>query len=101
MHGLSRLSAWWVALGIDLERGRPGIPRTTERTNACIAISVWNCIRCCDVTDLYQAFSQRTGPGAIMDKSERLCCCSFWVHPNPQIHARLFTQANNLKTCNL
>jgi putative transposase len=22
--GLSRLSAWWVALGIDLERGRPG-----------------------------------------------------------------------------
>ena len=25
--GLSRLSAWWVALGIDLERGRPGHPR--------------------------------------------------------------------------
>jgi transposase InsO family protein len=24
--GLSRLSAWWVALGIDLERGRPGHP---------------------------------------------------------------------------
>ena len=28
-------------------------------------------VRCCDVADLYQAFSQRTGPGAIMDKSGR------------------------------
>src|SRR5690606_21286475 len=25
--GLSRLSAWWAALGIDLERGRPGKPQ--------------------------------------------------------------------------
>ena len=25
--GLSRLSAWWVMLGIDLERGRPGCPQ--------------------------------------------------------------------------
>ena len=25
--GLSRRSAWWVALGIDLERGRPGKPQ--------------------------------------------------------------------------
>lgn len=25
--GLSRLSAWWVPLGIDLERGRPGHPQ--------------------------------------------------------------------------
>jgi transposase InsO family protein len=25
--GLSRLSAWWVAWGIDLERGRPGCPQ--------------------------------------------------------------------------
>src|SRR6266404_3388509 len=25
--GLSRLSAWWVALGIDLQRGRPGHPQ--------------------------------------------------------------------------
>lgn len=25
--GLSRLSAWWVALGIELERGRPGKPQ--------------------------------------------------------------------------
>jgi transposase InsO family protein len=27
LHGLSRLSAWWVALGIDLERGRSGCPQ--------------------------------------------------------------------------
>src|SRR5207302_2368825 len=25
--GLSRLSVWWVALGIELERGRPGHPQ--------------------------------------------------------------------------
>jgi len=25
--GLSRLSAWWLALGIDLERSRPGCPQ--------------------------------------------------------------------------
>ncbi len=27
LHGLSRLSAWWVALGIDLERVRPAHPQ--------------------------------------------------------------------------
>jgi transposase InsO family protein len=27
LYGLSRLSAWWVALGISLERGRPGHPQ--------------------------------------------------------------------------
>src|SRR5205814_8032533 len=27
LFGLSRLSVWWVALGIDLERGRPGRPQ--------------------------------------------------------------------------
>src|SRR5438552_3977043 len=27
LWGLTRLSAWWVALGIDLERGRPGHPQ--------------------------------------------------------------------------
>ena len=27
VFGLSRLSAWWIALGIDLERGRPGHPQ--------------------------------------------------------------------------
>jgi len=27
LMGLSRLSAWWLALGIDLERSRPGCPQ--------------------------------------------------------------------------
>ncbi len=27
LMGLSRLSAWWLVLGIDLERGRPGCPQ--------------------------------------------------------------------------
>ena len=27
LFGLSRLSVWWVALGIDLQRGRPGHPQ--------------------------------------------------------------------------
>ncbi len=35
LHGLTRLSAWWLALGIDLERGRPGCPRIMAPTNAC------------------------------------------------------------------
>jgi len=25
--GLSKLSVWWMVLGIDLERGRPGCPQ--------------------------------------------------------------------------
>ena len=27
LHGLSRLSVWWLALGINLERSRPGCPQ--------------------------------------------------------------------------
>lgn len=27
LHGLTRLSAWWLANGIDLERSRPGCPQ--------------------------------------------------------------------------
>jgi hypothetical protein len=40
LHGLSRLSAWWVALGIDLERGRPAHPQDNgghERLHRSIA----------------------------------------------------------------
>jgi len=41
--GLSRLSAWWVALGIDLERGRPGHPQDNgahERMHVDLAADV-------------------------------------------------------------
>ena len=40
--GLSRLSVWWVALGIDLERGRPAHPRTTAPMSGCTWILVEN-----------------------------------------------------------
>jgi putative transposase len=41
--GLSRLSAWWVALGIDLERGRPGHPQDNgahERLHRDLSVEV-------------------------------------------------------------
>jgi hypothetical protein len=41
--GLSRLSAWWIALGIDLERGRPGHPQDNgahERLHRDISIEL-------------------------------------------------------------
>jgi putative transposase len=44
--GLSRLSAWWVALGINLERGRPGKPQDNgahERMHRDIRAEVQAC----------------------------------------------------------
>ena len=35
LFGLSRLSGWWLALGIDLERGRPGHPQDNGRMKEC------------------------------------------------------------------
>ena len=58
-------------------------------------------VRCCDVTDLYQAFSQRTGPGRLWISLSALFVAGFGYLPNPKINTRYFTQANNLKTCNL
>ena len=46
--GLSRLSAWWVALGIDLERGRPGKPQDNgahERMHRDIRQQLQSCAR--------------------------------------------------------
>src|SRR5207302_4350367 len=40
--GLSRLSVWWVALGIDLERGRPGHPQDNGAHERCIWTSAGN-----------------------------------------------------------
>ena len=51
--GLSRLSAWWVALGIDLERGRPGKPQDNgghERMHKDIRDE----LQCCAADDLEQ-----------------------------------------------
>ncbi|MBC2602908.1 integrase core domain-containing protein [Puniceicoccus vermicola] len=44
--GLTRLSAWWVALGIDLERGRPGKPQDNgghERMHLDISNELQSC----------------------------------------------------------
>ena len=44
--GLSRLSAWWLSLGISLERGRPGKPQDNgghERMHRDIAAEVQSC----------------------------------------------------------
>jgi transposase InsO family protein len=44
--GLSRLSAWWLSLGISLERGRPGKPQDNgghERMHRDIAAEVQAC----------------------------------------------------------
>jgi putative transposase len=43
LFGLSRLSAWWLALGIDLERGRPGHPQDNgahERLHRDISLEI-------------------------------------------------------------
>lgn len=40
--GLSRLSVWWLAIGLDLERSRPGCRRTMVATSACTATSPEN-----------------------------------------------------------
>ncbi len=45
--GLSRLSAWWVSLGIDLDRSRPGHPQDNgghERMHRDMACEVEECV---------------------------------------------------------
>ena len=46
--GLSRLSVWWLSLGISLERGRPGKPQDNaghERMHRDIAAEVQACVQ--------------------------------------------------------
>jgi putative transposase len=82
--GLSRLSAWWVALGIDLERGRPGHPqdngahermhgdmsRELEAMGECAqeAWDVWRQAFNCERP--HEALGMRT-PGELYSASER------------------------------
>ena len=58
-------------------------------------------VGCCDVTDLYQAFSQRTSPGRLWISLSARFVARFGYPPRPKIDTRYFTQANNPKTCNL
>jgi putative transposase len=55
--GLSRLSAWWVALGIDLERGRPGHPQDNgghERMHRDIGLELEACKAGQEALDLWR-----------------------------------------------
>ena len=55
--GLSRLSAWWVALGIDLERGRPGHPQDNgghERMHRDIGMELEPCKAPQEALDLWR-----------------------------------------------
>jgi len=58
-------------------------------------------VGCCDVTDLYQAFSQRTSPGRLWISLSARFVARFGYPPRPKIDTRYFTPANNPKTCNL
>ena len=56
--GLSRLSAWWIVLGIDLERGRPGKPQDNgahERMHRDIRREL-QCHACADAASQQAAF---------------------------------------------
>ena len=61
--GLSRLSVWWVALGIDLERGRPGHPQDNgahERLHRDIGVELQPRTAEQDALDLWrQEFNQQ------------------------------------------
>jgi putative transposase len=55
--GLSRLSAWWVALGIDLERGRPAHPQDNgghERMHRDIGLELEACKAGPEALDLWR-----------------------------------------------
>jgi putative transposase len=57
VRGLSRLSAWWLALGIDLERGRPGHPQDNgghERLHRDIRMELEPCTAQQEALDLWR-----------------------------------------------
>jgi transposase InsO family protein len=63
--GLSRLSAWWLALGIDLERSRPGCPQDNgghERLHRDIAMELQPCTSEQAALDLWREEFNRERP---------------------------------------
>src|SRR5215472_18811533 len=92
---LTNLHAWQLErLDCGLIKGmarRPTIAKTTKTNPGCAAARVQLAtypqspfsgpVRCCDVTDLYQAFSQPTGPGRLWISlgPALLVCCSSWM----------------------
>ena len=98
--GLSRLSAWWVALGIDLERGRPGHPQDNgghERLHRDIRTELEPGTAQQEALDLWrqefnherphEALGMRC-PGEVYQKSQRLYAGSPADLEYPGLHAR-------------
>ena len=98
--GLSRLSAWWVALGIDLERGRPGHPQDNgghERLHRDIRTELEPGTAQQEALDLWrqefnherphEALGMRC-PGEVYQKSQRLYEGSPEDLEYPGLHAR-------------
>ena len=98
--GLSRLSAWWVALGIDLERGRPGHPQDNgghERLHRDIRRELEPGTAQQEALDLWrqefnherphEALGMRC-PGEVYQKSQRLYEGSPEDLEYPGLHAR-------------
>jgi putative transposase len=68
--GLSRLSAWWVALGIDLERGRPGHPQDNaahERMHRDIGVELQPRTAHQDALDLWREEFNQQRPHEALD----------------------------------
>jgi transposase InsO family protein len=98
--GLSRLSVWWVALGIDLERGRPGHPQDNgghERLHRDIRTELEPGTAEQEALDLWrqefnherphEALGMRC-PGEVYQKSQRLYEGSPEDLEYPGLHAR-------------
>jgi transposase InsO family protein len=68
--GLSRLSAWWVILGIDLERGRPGHPQDNgahERLHRDIGLELQPRTAQQDALDLWREEFNQQRPHEALD----------------------------------
>lgn len=103
LFGLSRLSVWWLALGIDLERGRPGHPQDNgghermhrdigrelePRTGEQEALDLWreefNCER------PHEALGMRC-PAQVYERSER----SYEGTPDDLSYAGMYSRRVN------
>jgi len=109
--GLSRLSAWWVTLGIDLERGRPGHPQDNgahERLHRDIGSELQPHTVPQDALDLWrEEFNQQRPhealdmrcPAQVYRDSERPYQGSPEDVDYPGMHARKVGQQGFIKWC--
>lgn len=80
--GLSKLSAWWVVLGIDLERGRPGCPQDNgahERLHLDIEQELGGQEQQASFDEWRRTFNQERPHEALGMKRP-----AEWYHPSPR-----------------